>query len=220
MPRSMATPIAPATRKASGHGDEQRPVEEAGEVAADHLLGDEGGVGAEHDQLAMRHVDHAHHAEGDGEADGGEQQHRAEREAEPDVLRLGPHRLRPLDAGDARPWPPRRSRARRRALERRQRRQRVAAAAAGDDRRSRRRGRRRSASVREHRRRRSASVERASHARRRSRAARAASERLELLGVGAAEGLRPRRRGAWPDPGRHQRQRRDRRADRRGAARC
>ena len=54
------------------------------------LLHDEGGVGAEHHHLAMRHVDDAHDAEGDGKADGGKQQHRAEREAVPDVLRHVP----------------------------------------------------------------------------------------------------------------------------------
>ena len=42
------------------HGDEQRPVEQARRMGADHLLHDEGGVGAEHDHLAMRHVDDAH----------------------------------------------------------------------------------------------------------------------------------------------------------------
>ena len=104
MPRSIATPTPPATRKASGHGDEQRPVEEAGDVGADQLLDDEGGVGAEHDQLAVRHVDDAHHPEGDGEADRGEQQHRAERQAEPDVLQRPHIACVALDFGDA-PWP-------------------------------------------------------------------------------------------------------------------
>ena len=101
MPRSMATPMPPATRKASGAAMRSDQSKSQGALLSDHLLGDEGGVGAEHDQLAMRHVDDAHHAEGDGEADGGEQQHRAEREAEPDVLRLRPHRLHALDGGDA-----------------------------------------------------------------------------------------------------------------------
>ena len=38
----------------------------------------------------MRHVDDAHHAEGDGEPDGGEKQHRAQRQPVPDVLRRVP----------------------------------------------------------------------------------------------------------------------------------
>ena len=99
-----------------------------GALVADQLLGHEGRVGADHDQLAMRHVDDAHHPEGDGEPDRGEQQHRAERQPEPDVLRLAPHRL----ACARSPRPPSfaaaaisGSSAR---LQRRQRRQRVAAA--------------------------------------------------------------------------------------------
>ncbi len=100
MPRSMARPTAPATRKASGSGDRQRPVEQAGERGADDVLHDEGGVGAEHHHLAMRHVDDAHDAEGDGEADRREQQHRAERQAVPDVLRRSPQV--PASSSDAR----------------------------------------------------------------------------------------------------------------------
>ena len=38
----------------------------------------------------MRHVDDAHHAERDGKADGGEQQHRTERKPVPGVLRRAP----------------------------------------------------------------------------------------------------------------------------------
>jgi hypothetical protein len=49
----------------------------------------------------MRHVDDAHHAEGDGKADRGEQQHRAERQAVPDVLPGGPERKMVLDLLDA-----------------------------------------------------------------------------------------------------------------------
>ncbi len=48
---------------------------------AEDLLHHEGGVGAEHDHLAVRHVDDAHDAEGDGEPDGGEQQDAAEADA-------------------------------------------------------------------------------------------------------------------------------------------
>ena len=92
MPRSMAMPTAPATRKASGTAMTSDQSNSPGACGADHLLHDEGRVGAEHHHLAMRHVDDAHHAEGDGEADGGEQQHRAERNAVPDVLRRVPQR--------------------------------------------------------------------------------------------------------------------------------
>ncbi|MGY3646442.1 hypothetical protein ACVWW2_001733 [Bradyrhizobium sp. LM4.3] len=48
----------------------------------------------------MGHVDDAHHAEGDGEPDRGEQQHRAEREAVPSILHGGPDRQRALDRAD------------------------------------------------------------------------------------------------------------------------
>ncbi|MNL50050.1 hypothetical protein D3C87_1730320 [compost metagenome] len=60
----------------------------------------EGGVGAQHDHLAMGHVDDPHHAEGDGKADGGEQQNRAERHAVPDILGEVPELLCVLDRGD------------------------------------------------------------------------------------------------------------------------
>ena len=96
--RSISTPMAPATRKASGHRHEQRQLEPGREAGAAELLDDEGGVGAEHDHLAMRHVDDAHHAEGDGEADRGQQQDRAQADAVDDVLRGGDEREMPLDA--------------------------------------------------------------------------------------------------------------------------
>ena len=51
-------------------------------AVGENLLHHEGGVGAQHDQLAVGHVDHAHDAEGDGQPDGGQQQHRAQAEAE------------------------------------------------------------------------------------------------------------------------------------------
>jgi hypothetical protein len=50
----------------------------------------------------MRHVDDAHDAEGDGEADRGKQQHRAERQAVPDVLHDIPERKAAVDRVDMR----------------------------------------------------------------------------------------------------------------------
>jgi hypothetical protein len=38
-------------------------------------------MGTEHDHLAMRHIDDAHHTERDGEPDRGQQQHAAETDA-------------------------------------------------------------------------------------------------------------------------------------------
>ena len=66
------------------HRDQQRIVEQAGAAGADVLLHHEGDVGADHHHLAVRHVDDAHHAEGDGKPDRGEQQHRAERKPVPE----------------------------------------------------------------------------------------------------------------------------------------
>ena len=57
-------------------------------------------VGAEHHHLAVRHVDDAHHAEGDGEADRGEQQHRAERKRRTRRSAAGPTARGCLDRGD------------------------------------------------------------------------------------------------------------------------
>ena len=68
-----------------------------GRRRANDGLHDKSRVGAQHDHLAMRHVDHAHGAEGDGEPDGGQQQHRAERNAIPDILRHLPRGQRLLD---------------------------------------------------------------------------------------------------------------------------
>ena len=98
MPRSMATPTSAGDEEGERQRDRQRPVEQPGRGVADDLLHDEGRVGAEHHHLAMRHVDDAHDAEGDGEADRGEQQHRAERDAVPDVLAGVPERQRAVDA--------------------------------------------------------------------------------------------------------------------------
>ena len=72
-------PTQPDTRNATRHGDDDRQRRcDCGISQLHHV----GGVGAEHHQLAVRHVDDAHHAEGDGEADGREHQHRAQAQAE------------------------------------------------------------------------------------------------------------------------------------------
>ena len=68
----------PATRKASGRAMKSEAPNRPGACGADQLLHDEGRVGADHDHLAMGHVDDAHGAEGDRETDGREQQNGAE----------------------------------------------------------------------------------------------------------------------------------------------
>ena len=55
-------------QKGGGYGNQQAPLDQ---IREEHLHAP-GGVGANHDEFAVRHVDHAHHAEGDGQADSGE----------------------------------------------------------------------------------------------------------------------------------------------------
>ena len=69
-------------------------------------LHDVGRVGAEHHQLAVRHVDDAHHAERDRQADRDEHQHRAEAQAEEQRLDARVERARAIDARARRPRPP------------------------------------------------------------------------------------------------------------------
>src|SRR6202522_3608215 len=88
--------------KRQRHGDHQGVVEQCRIVVADDFLHDKGNVGADHHHLAMRHVDDAHDAEGNGEADGGEQQHRAERKTVPGVLHRLPQCQAILDGTDCR----------------------------------------------------------------------------------------------------------------------
>ncbi len=91
----------PGRQEGERDGDRQRPVEEMRRMVPDHLLHHEGRVGADHDHLAMRHVDDAHDAEGDGESDRSEQQDRAQRQAEPEGPRGGDDLLLALDVGDS-----------------------------------------------------------------------------------------------------------------------
>ena len=88
--RSITTPSAPATRNAAGTAKiRPKSVKRRGR-GRDQLLHDKGGVGADHHHLAMRHVDDAHHPEGDGQPGRGEQQYGAEADAVIDVLEQDP----------------------------------------------------------------------------------------------------------------------------------
>ena len=75
-----------------GQGEEIIPVvgflgdDSALDEAAGHELHFVGGVGADHHQLAVGHVDDAHEAEGDGEAEGHEDENGAEGDALEEVL--------------------------------------------------------------------------------------------------------------------------------------
>ena len=82
------------------HGEHQRIIEQGGIVRANHLLHHEGHIGADHHHLAVRHVDDAHDAEGDGKPDSGKQEDRAERQPVPRVLHRFPHRELVLYADD------------------------------------------------------------------------------------------------------------------------
>src|SRR5690606_2221386 len=72
----------PGDQEGRGDGDQQAPLDEVGKQDLDSP----GGIGAEHDQLAVGHVDHAHDAEGNGQADGRQQQDGAQARAEGEVL--------------------------------------------------------------------------------------------------------------------------------------
>ena len=62
-----------------GHG--HVGAEGGGREVAEGVLHHVGRVGADHDELAVRHVDDAHEAEGDGQADGGQKQDGAQADA-------------------------------------------------------------------------------------------------------------------------------------------
>ncbi len=66
------------------------------------LLHDVRRVGAQHHELAVGHVDDAHHAEGDGQADGDEDEHRADAQAEEEGLQARVERLLAVDALEGR----------------------------------------------------------------------------------------------------------------------
>ena len=85
----------PLDRDADDRGDDERRAgwrrrATSSAARAAERAGRRRCIGAEHHHLAMRHVDDAHDAEGDGEADRGEQQNRGRREAVPEVLRRAP----------------------------------------------------------------------------------------------------------------------------------
>ena len=71
--------------KCRRHRRDQIGVEQRRKVGTKQVLHDVGGVRADHDQLAVRHVDHAHQAVRDREAERGQQQDGAERDAAEDA---------------------------------------------------------------------------------------------------------------------------------------
>ena len=74
----------PLHRDASGESDgkSQRQGQQQRQcIIRDEKLHHIAGIGAHHDEFAMRHVDHAHDAKGDGKADGGQEIDRGQRQA-------------------------------------------------------------------------------------------------------------------------------------------
>ena len=102
--RSMQHAGEPGDEERRGNGDQNRDAD----VAAASQLHDVGGVGAEHHQLAVRHVDDAHDAERDRQPDRHQHQHRSEAQAEEQRLDARVERcarrsmLRPPSAAAAR----------------------------------------------------------------------------------------------------------------------
>ena len=92
--RSSTAPTSAATRKEAGIADQDVAVEGAGRVGPEQVLHDVGRVGADHHQLAVRHVDDAHQAVGDRQAERDQQQDRAEADA-------GEEHAEPLAPGEA-----------------------------------------------------------------------------------------------------------------------
>ena len=64
--------------ESDGNGSNQVPVKCTGEVTLEHTLHEVGGIGPNHHQLAVRHVDHTHQPIGDGQAQSHQQQDRAQ----------------------------------------------------------------------------------------------------------------------------------------------
>ncbi len=93
--RSSTMPTSAGDDERAGTRAQQVPVEQPGRMRSKQVLHDVGRIGADHDQLAVRHVDHAHQPVGDREAERGEQQDRAERDAGEQRRRHSPQTRRP-----------------------------------------------------------------------------------------------------------------------------
>ena len=88
--RSITRPMTPTTRGASRIPSQTPPP---------RLATDEHGVGAEHQELALRQIQHAHHAEDDGEPERHQHQDRdGEQRRQSAVTATDPSALRAKDA--------------------------------------------------------------------------------------------------------------------------
>lgn len=71
--------------KGRRNGHPQRILDMVGHQQLHYI----GGVGTQHNHLAVSHIDHAHHTKGDGQTDGGKQQHRAQAQAKEKLVDKG-----------------------------------------------------------------------------------------------------------------------------------
>ena len=86
-----------------GHRGRQVPVDVIRKPGAEQALHGVGGIGADHQQFAMRHVDDAHDAIGDGQPECSQQQDATERQAGKDAAEVFGNRqpaVDGLDCGD------------------------------------------------------------------------------------------------------------------------
>src|SRR5690606_21044066 len=88
-----------ADRAGNNKGGWNRDDNRQRDIVGKHIvLQHEGGIGTKHHHFAMCHVDHAHDAKGDGEADGGQYQHRAEAQAKEGGFESGVKRAFAINA--------------------------------------------------------------------------------------------------------------------------
>jgi hypothetical protein len=93
--RSSTAPTSAAGQEAGRDGRHDVEVEGTRQVLPEQVLHQVGGIGADHHQLAVRHVDDAHQPVGDGQAQRHQQQDRAQADA-------GEQHAQPLAPGQAR----------------------------------------------------------------------------------------------------------------------
>ena len=79
--RSSDDSDEPGHREGHRHRAREIPIERARRVRPEKILNDVSAVSADHDELAVRHVDDAHQAVGDRKAERGKQQNGSERHA-------------------------------------------------------------------------------------------------------------------------------------------
>ena len=82
------------------HSERRIPIDQPRRIALDDLLRDVGGIGADHDHLAVRHVDDAEQAIGDGQPQRGQQQDAAEADAGEQAPGVVAHRQALVDRLD------------------------------------------------------------------------------------------------------------------------